>query len=106
MASRVLIVEDEPDIRDLLTFHLERDGFQVARVGTGTEALRQVGLTPPDLVILDLMLPEMDGLEVCRRLRADTATATLPIIMLTAKGDEVDRVVGLEIGADDYIVKP
>jgi phosphate regulon transcriptional regulator PhoB len=106
MASRVLIVEDEPDIRDLLTFHLERDGFQVARVGTGTEALRQVRLTPPDLVILDLMLPEMDGLEVCRRLRADAATATLPIIMLTAKGDEVDRVVGLEIGADDYIVKP
>src|SRR5215468_110816 len=106
MASRVMIVEDEPDIRDLLTFHLERDGFQVARASTGTEALRQVRLTPPDLVILDLLLPEMDGLEVCRRLRADTATATLPIIMLTAKGDEVDRVVGLEIGADDYITKP
>src|SRR5215510_7684285 len=106
MASRVLIVEDEPDIRDLLTFHLERDGFQVARAGTGTEALRQVRLSPPDLLILDLMLPEMDGLEVCRRLRADAATTTLPIIMLTAKGDEVDRVVGLEIGADDYIVKP
>ena len=106
MASRVMIVEDEPDIRDLLTFHLERDGFQVARASTGTEALRQVRLTPPDLVILDLLLPEIDGLEVCRRLRADAATATLPIIMLTAKGDEVDRVVGLEIGADDYIVKP
>jgi phosphate regulon transcriptional regulator PhoB len=106
MASRVLIVEDEPDIRDLLTFHLERDGFQVARAGTGTEALHQVRLTRPDLVILDLMLPEMDGLDVCRRLRADAATAALPIIMLTAKGDEVDRVVGLEIGADDYIVKP
>jgi phosphate regulon transcriptional regulator PhoB len=106
MASRVMIVEDEPDIRDLLTFHLERDGFRVARASTGAEALRQVRLTPPDLVILDLMLPEVDGLEVCRRLRADTATSTLPIIMLTAKGDEVDRVVGLEIGADDYIVKP
>src|SRR5215831_16618634 len=106
MASRVMIVEDEPDIRDLLTFHLERDGFQVARASTGTEALRQVRLTPPDLVILDLLLPEIDGLEVCRRLRADAATATLPIIMLTAKGDEVYRVVGLEIGADDYIVKP
>jgi two-component system, OmpR family, phosphate regulon response regulator PhoB len=106
MASRVMIVEDEPDIRDLLTFHLERDGFQVVRAVTGTEALRQVHLTPPDLVILDLMLPQMDGLEVCRRLRSDGATATLPIIMLTAKGDEVDRIVGLEIGADDYIVKP
>ena len=106
MASRVMVVEDEPDIRELLTFHLERDGFQVARAGTGTEALRQVRLTPPDLVILDLMLPEIDGLEVCHRLRADPATATLPIIMLTAKGDEVDRIVGLEIGADDYIVKP
>ena len=106
MATRVLIVEDEPDIRELLIFHLERDGFQVARAGTGAEALRQVRLTRPDLVILDLMLPEMDGLEVCRRLRAGPATGTLPIIMLTAKGDEVDRVVGLEIGADDYIVKP
>ena len=106
MASRVLIVEDEPDIRELLAFHLERDGYQISRATTGPEALRQVRTTPPDLVVLDLMLPEMDGLEVCRRLRADSATATLPIIMLTAKGDEVDRVVGLEIGADDYIVKP
>jgi phosphate regulon transcriptional regulator PhoB len=106
MASRVLIVEDEPDIRDLLAFHLERDGYQVTRATTGSEALRQVRATPPDLVILDLMLPEMDGLEVCRRLRTDGATAGLPVIMLTAKGDEVDRVVGLEIGADDYIVKP
>src|SRR4029453_1619280 len=106
MASRVMIVEEEADIRDILPFHLERDGFQVARARTGAEALRQVRLTPPDLMILDLMLPEVDGLEVCRPLRADSATSTLPIIMLTAKGDEVDRGVGLEIGADDYIVKP
>jgi phosphate regulon transcriptional regulator PhoB len=106
MASRVLIVEDEPDIRDLLAFHLERDGYQVTRATTGPEALRQLRAAPPDLVILDLMLPEMDGLEVCRRLRAEPATATLPVIMLTAKGDEVDRVVGLEMGADDYVVKP
>jgi two-component system, OmpR family, phosphate regulon response regulator PhoB len=106
MASRVLIVEDEPDIRDLLAFHLEREGYQVTRATTGGEALRQVRAAPPDLVILDLLLPEMDGLEVCRRLRADAGTAGLPVIMLTAKGDEVDRVVGLEIGADDYIVKP
>ena len=106
MASRVLVVEDEPDIRDLLAFHLERDGFQVTRATTGTEALRQLRAAPPDLVILDLMLPEMNGLEVCRRLRADPTTAGLPVIMLTAKGDEVDRVVGLELGADDYVVKP
>jgi phosphate regulon transcriptional regulator PhoB len=106
MASRVLVVEDEPDIRDLLAFHLERDGYQVTRATTGPEALRQLRAAPPDLVILDLMLPELDGLEVCRRLRADPVTATLPVIMLTAKGDEVDRVVGLELGADDYVVKP
>ncbi len=106
MASRVLVVEDEPDIRDLLAFHLERDGYQVTRATTGPEALRQLRAAPPDLVILDLMLPELDGLEVCRRLRADPATAALPVIMLTAKGDEVDRVVGLEMGADDYVVKP
>ena len=106
MASRVLVVEDEPDIRDLLAFHLEREGYQVTRATTGPEALRQLRVAPPDLVILDLMLPEMDGLEVCRRLRAEPVTAALPVIMLTAKGDEVDRVVGLEIGADDYVVKP
>ena len=106
MASRVLVVEDEPDIRDLLAFHLERDGYQVTRATTGREALRQLRAAPPDLVILDLMLPKLDGLEVCRRLRADPATAALPVIMLTAKGDEVDRVVGLEMGADDYVVKP
>jgi phosphate regulon transcriptional regulator PhoB len=106
MASRVLVVEDEPDIRDLLVFHLERGGYQVRSVPTGAEALRDVKAAPPDLVLLDLMLPELDGLEVCRRLRQDPATAVLPIVMLTAKGDEVDRVVGLEMGADDYIVKP
>ena len=106
MASRVLVVEDEPDIRDLLAFHLERGGYQVTRAATGPEALRQLRAAPPDLVILDLMLPEMDGLEVCRRLRAEPATAALPVIMLTAKGVEVDRVVGLELGADDYVVKP
>ncbi|MCI0546050.1 MAG: response regulator [Candidatus Rokubacteria bacterium] len=106
MPSRVLIVEDEPDIRDLLSFHLERDGHLVSLAMTGREALDQVRVGRPDLVLLDLMLPEMDGLEVCRRLRRDPATATLPIVMLTARGDEVDRVVGLEIGADDYIVKP
>src|SRR5712671_2402133 len=106
MAHRVLIVEDEPDIRDLVVFHLEREGYQVAQCRSGVEALRLARATPPDLVLLDLMLPEMDGLEVCRRLRQDPATMALPIVMLTARGDEVDRVLGLELGADDYVVKP
>jgi phosphate regulon transcriptional regulator PhoB len=106
MSSRVLIVEDEPDIRELVVHHLKREGYQVSAASSGEEALRQVQAAPPDLVILDLMMPAMDGLEVCRRLRQDPATAMLPIVMLTAKGDEVDRVLGLEIGADDYVVKP
>ena len=106
MSSRVLIVEDEPDIRALVVHHLKREGYQVSAASSGEEALRQVQAAPPDLVLLDLMMPAMDGLEVCRRLRQDPATVSLPIVMLTAKGDEVDRVLGLEIGADDYIVKP
>jgi len=106
MATRVLIVEDERDIRDLVLFHLEREGFQVSSASSGEEALRQVRHASPDLVLLDLMLPAMGGLEVCRKLRQDPATVGLPIVMLTAKGDEVDRVLGLELGADDYIVKP
>ena len=106
MPSRVLIAEDEPDIRDLLAFHLEREGFEVARAATGDEALRQVSASVPDLLLLDLMLPLVNGLDVCRRLRADPRTASLPIVMLTARGEELDRVLGLELGADDYIVKP
>jgi phosphate regulon transcriptional regulator PhoB len=106
MASDVLIVEDEPDIRNLVVHHLAREGFRCRAVGSGADALARVKALTPDLVVLDLMLPGMDGLEVCRRLRADPATAGVPIIMLTAKADEVDRVVGLEMGADDYIVKP
>src|SRR5260370_375527 len=106
MPSRVLVVEDEPDIRELVIHDLKREGYQVSAAASGEEALRQVLSAPPDLVLLDLMMPAMDGLEVCRRLRQDPSTATLPIVMLTAKGDEVDRVLGLEIGADDYVVKP
>jgi len=106
MASRVLIVEDEPDIRDLLGFHLEREGYLVSTARTGADALRQIAASPPDLVLLDLMLPEVDGLEVCRRLRRESRTTALPIVMLTAKGEETDRVLGLEMGADDYVVKP
>jgi phosphate regulon transcriptional regulator PhoB len=106
MAAEVLVVEDEPDIRNLIVHHLTRDGFRCQAVGSGAEALARLRSMPPDLVVLDLMLPGMDGLEVCRRLRAEPATAGVPIIMLTAKADEVDRVVGLEMGADDYVVKP
>lgn len=106
MPGRVLIVEDEPDISALLAFHLEREGYQVFRARDGLDALQQVRARPPDLALLDLMLPGIDGLEVCRRLRQDPATAALPIVMLTAKREEVDRVLGLELGADDYIVKP
>jgi two-component system phosphate regulon response regulator PhoB len=102
----VLIVEDEPDIRGLLVFHLEREGYQVVQSRNGAEALRAARSSPPDLILLDLMLPEMDGLEVCRRLRGDPTTRAIPIVMLTARGDEVDRVLGLELGADDYVVKP
>ncbi|MGH7313062.1 MAG: response regulator transcription factor [Candidatus Rokuibacteriota bacterium] len=106
MAHNVLVVEDETDIRNLVVFHLAREGFRCRTAATGTEALQEVRGHPPDLIVLDLMLPEMDGLEVCRRVRADPASAAVPIIMLTAKADEVDRVVGLEMGADDYLVKP
>ncbi len=104
MTRDVLVVEDEPDIRSLIVHHLERDGFRCRTAATGPQALDAARAAVPDLVVLDLMLPGMDGLEVCRRLRA--SAATLPIIMLTAKADEVDRIVGLELGADDYVVKP
>ena len=102
----ILIVEDEPDIRDLIVLHLTREGFRCRTASNGVDALHEARAARPDLIVLDLMLPGLGGLEVCRRLRAEPATASLPIIMLTAKADEVDRVVGLEMGADDYVVKP
>jgi two-component system phosphate regulon response regulator PhoB len=101
-----LVVDDEPDIRVLVAHHLEREGFRVRSASTGMDALREARAHPPDVIVLDLMLPGMDGLEVCRRLRGESATAHVPLIMLTAKADEVDRIVGLEMGADDYVVKP
>jgi phosphate regulon transcriptional regulator PhoB len=106
MTPEVLVVEDEPDIRGLIVHHLTQDGFRCRTAGDGAEALAQLRAGPPDLIVLDLMLPGVNGLEVTRRLRAEPAWARLPIIMLTAKADEVDRIVGLEMGADDYIVKP
>ncbi|HYD48303.1 MAG TPA: response regulator transcription factor [Terriglobales bacterium] len=102
----VLVVEDEQDIRDLVRFTLEQEGFAVTAVGDGEHALQRIAKQRPALVILDWMLPGMPGLEVCKRLRAAAATADLPIVMLTAKASETDRVVGLEMGADDYLIKP
>jgi DNA-binding response OmpR family regulator len=102
-ASTILLVDDEDSIQKLLTYPLERDGFRVVQARDGEEALRKFGDEPVDLVVLDLMLPRLDGLEVCKRLRAQS---TVPIIMLTARDDELDKVLGLELGADDYITKP
>jgi len=102
----VLIVEDEADIAELVKYHLEKEGLTARTVSDGKQALELVVRNHPDLIILDLMLPGMDGLEVCRRLRSSSATQGIPIIMLTAKAEEVDRIVGLEIGADDYVSKP
>ena len=106
MPARVLVIDDEKDIVSLLRYHLEKSGFHCLEGIDGSTALRLVREYHPDLLILDLMLPGMDGLEICRQLRQDVATARLPILMLTAKAEEVDRVVGLEVGADDYVVKP
>jgi two-component system phosphate regulon response regulator PhoB len=104
--ERILVVEDEEDIRELLKYNLEKEGYQVSGVATGEEALQVVETLLPDLILLDLMLPGIDGLEVCRKLRGEAQTKHVPIIMLTAKGEEADIVTGLELGADDYITKP
>lgn len=104
--KKVLVVEDDRDILQLVALYLGNEGFRVVTATTGPEAMKQVKTEKPDLVVLDLMLPEMDGLEVCQRLRAQPDTAMLPIIMLTAKAEESDTVVGLELGADDYVTKP
>jgi two-component system, OmpR family, alkaline phosphatase synthesis response regulator PhoP len=103
---RVLVVEDERDIRELVRYTLEQEGFVVDEAADADAALERIARRAPDLMVLDVMLPGMSGLELCRRLRAQPPTATLPILMLTAKGAEVDRVLGLEMGADDYVVKP
>jgi DNA-binding response OmpR family regulator len=102
----VLLVEDERDIADLVRYHVEKAGMRFLHASDGGTALRLARAELPDVALLDLMLPGLDGLEVCRQLRRDAATRRLPIIMLTARGEEVDRVVGLELGADDYVVKP
>jgi phosphate regulon transcriptional regulator PhoB len=106
MSATVLIVDDEKDLVDLVRYHLEKSGLKCLEAQDGETALRMAKDRIPDLVVLDLMLPGMDGLEVCRKLRKDPKTANLAIIMLTARAEEVDRIVGLEMGADDYLVKP
>ncbi len=103
---RVLIVEDEADIRELMRYNLEREGFLVEEAGDGAQALEKIRRRVPDLLLLDLMLPGTPGLEICRQMRAGRDTASLPILVVTAKGTEVDKVLGLEMGADDYVVKP
>jgi len=104
--ERILLVEDEPDIAEMLQYNLEKEGFQVELAGRGDAGLEAVRRESPDLILLDLMLPGLDGLELTRLLKRDPATSHLPIVMLTARSEEVDRIVGLELGADDYISKP
>ena len=104
--EKVLVVDDEEDIRELVKYNLAQEGYRVTTVGSGEEALQQANATVPDLIILDLMLPGIDGLDVCRELKNDPKTGHIPIVMLTVKGEESDIVIGLELGADDYITKP
>ena len=106
MSPRILVVEDEDALSTLLQYNLEKDGYEVAIASDGEDALTQVAEQAPDLVILDWMLPKVSGIEVCRRLRQRTETRNVPIIMLTARGEETDRIRGLDTGADDYVIKP
>ncbi len=107
MNETILIVEDEPDLAEVLTYNLSSEGFNVRVAHTGTAALEQLSREPtPDLVLLDLMLPDISGIEVCRRIRENKQTRGVHVLMLTAKGEEIDRVVGFEVGADDYVTKP
>jgi two-component system phosphate regulon response regulator PhoB len=104
--NTILVVDDEPDLRELVRFNLDQAGYRVETASSGREALQALRRSPPDLVVLDLMLPDISGTELCRKIRLDAELADLPVIMLTAKAAEVDRVVGFELGADDYVTKP
>jgi len=106
MSTRILVVDDEPDLLELVRFNLTQAGFAVDTAAAGREALEKIRRTPPDLVVLDLMLPDLSGNDIARQIRSDAALGELPILMLTAKSEEVDRVVGFELGADDYVTKP
>lgn len=102
----IAVIEDEPDIREIMTYNLEREGFDVEACGDGEEGLELVRRTTPDLVVLDLMLPGVPGLDICRKLKTDPMTGAIPIVMVTAKSEESDIVLGLGLGADDYVTKP
>jgi phosphate regulon transcriptional regulator PhoB len=104
--TRILIIEDDKDIVELVRYNLDKEGYQTASSGDGATGLAQIKKSPPDLLILDLMLPKLSGLEVCKEIRRQEKLSRLPILMLTARGEEADRVVGLELGADDYVTKP
>lgn len=104
--TRILVVEDDPDIAALVSRYLQKAGYTVDMLANGREALAAIAAAAPDLIVLDLMLPGADGLEICRSVRANAATAAVPIIMLTARAEESERIVGLELGADDYLAKP
>ncbi|MEW6775638.1 MAG: response regulator transcription factor [Bdellovibrionota bacterium] len=104
--GKILLIEDDPDISELLRFNLSEEGFRVETAARGLDGLERLRTKPPDLLILDLMLPDLSGIEICKRVRASESIARLPVLMLTAKGEEIDRVVGFEVGADDYITKP
>jgi two-component system phosphate regulon response regulator PhoB len=106
VSGPILVVDDEADIRTLIALNLKREGFRVITAETGQDALELALAERPALIVLDLMLPDIQGTEVCRRLRAQHATAEIPVLMLTARTDEIDRVVGFEVGADDYVTKP
>jgi DNA-binding response OmpR family regulator len=106
MKKRILVVDDEPDLLDLLSHHLEGAGFEVMRAARGFEGLELAFRTPPEVILLDIMLPDLLGTEMVKRLRQNPGTAQIPVIFLTARGEEMDRVVGFELGADDYVVKP
>ena len=106
MKPRILVVDDEPEAVELIEFNLKQAGYAVTTAADGAEALKKAHAQPPELIILDVMLPEMDGFEACKVLRLDPATMRVPIIMLTAKAAEIDRVLGLELGADDHLTKP
>jgi DNA-binding response OmpR family regulator len=106
VGRKILVVDDEAVLVDTMAYNLEQAGYQVITAADGSSALEAARRESPDLIILDIMLPEMDGVEVCRQLRRENNTVTTPIMMLTAKGDEIDKVVGLEVGADDYVTKP
>jgi two-component system alkaline phosphatase synthesis response regulator PhoP len=106
MGKRILVVEDDPSAIRLVSFTLEQEGYEVLTASNGLEGLRRAREDKPDLLVLDVMLPGLDGFEVCRRLRADAETAKLPVLMLSAKAQEIDKTTGLKMGADDYLAKP